>query len=101
VVEPAELAQAARLGRYLVWLVQIDRNGEPFTVNTISIDGGMPGHGHGLPTQPRVTAQVGEGRYRVEGLKFTMPGRWVLYFNVSSSLGSDLFTLQIDVGHNG
>ncbi|MBT8139232.1 MAG: FixH family protein [Gammaproteobacteria bacterium] len=99
VIEPADPKRATALGQYLVWLVQIDRNGEPFPVNAISIDGGMPAHGHGLPTQPRVTAQVSEGRYRVEGLKFTMPGRWILNFTVSSKLGNDRFSLEIDVGH--
>src|SRR5690349_25127828 len=33
----------------------------------ISIDGGMPQHGHGLPTRPRVTRNLGDGIYEIEG----------------------------------
>src|SRR3954467_12813618 len=31
----------------------------------ISIDGGMPQHGHGLPTRPRVTRSLGDGLYEI------------------------------------
>ena len=33
-----------------------DAAGEPVDDATIGIDGGMPQHGHGLPTRPRVTS---------------------------------------------
>src|SRR5207237_1514531 len=36
----------------------------------ITVDGGMPQHGHGLPTKPLVTRQLGNGDYLVEGMKF-------------------------------
>jgi hypothetical protein len=38
----------------------------------------MPMHGHGLPTEPRVTEELGGGRYRIEGLKLNMYGAWVI-----------------------
>lgn len=99
VVEPASLQQATALGTYISWTVQFDRDGKPFSVNSIAINGGMPSHGHGLPTQPRVTAQLGDGRYRVEGLKFSMPGRWQLVFSVGTSLGDDRIVLDFNVRH--
>jgi hypothetical protein len=49
----------------------------------ISLDGDMPEHGHGLPTQPEVTDELENGKYLVEGLKFSMPGWWVIKFNVN------------------
>lgn len=53
----------------------------------IAVDGGMPAHGHGLPTEPQVISTDMEGEYRVEGLKYSMPGEWVLGFLLHS--GSD------------
>ncbi|MDO8907822.1 MAG: FixH family protein [Pseudohongiella sp.] len=52
----------------------------------IRVDGGMPAHNHGLATSPQVTDYLGEGRYLVEGLRFHMPGDWLM---------------QIQVEHNG
>jgi hypothetical protein len=49
----------------------------------------MPDHDHGLPTAPRVTAELPGGRYRIEGVKFTMPGKWVLKFTITAAPGTD------------
>lgn len=61
----------------------------------ISLDGNMPEHGHGLPTQPEVTAEFENGKYLVEGLKFSMPGWWVINFNVRSSGRSDIVKFNL------
>jgi hypothetical protein len=37
----------------------------------------MPAHGHGMPTRPEVTADLGDGDYRVEGMAFQMGGYWI------------------------
>jgi len=47
-----------------------------------SVTGGMPDHGHGLPTQPKVTQYLGEGRYLLEGVKFNMGGEWMLRLHI-------------------
>jgi hypothetical protein len=47
---------------------------QPVTGATIAISGDMPEHGHGLPTAPAVTAELGNGDYLLEGLRFQMPG---------------------------
>ena len=52
--------------------------GDPVTGATISVTGGMPLHNHGLPTAPRMTAEPGNGRYRLEGIRFHMRGDWEL-----------------------
>jgi hypothetical protein len=44
----------------------------------IRIDGGMPAHNHGLATSPQVTDYLGDGQYLVEGLRFHMPGEWLM-----------------------
>ena len=58
----------------------------------IAVDGGMPEHGHGLPTRPRVTENLGDGRYRISGLRFTMSGNWVLVLPVRTAAVSDTLT---------
>ena len=61
----------------------------------IKVDGGMPEHGHGLPTRPRVTRALGDGRFLVEGMKFNMPGWWTLTLSVSAAPGADNVTFNL------
>jgi hypothetical protein len=63
--------------------------GQPVEDASITIDGGMPQHGHGLPTSPAVSANLGGGKYRVDGMKFTMSGWWELRFAITAPAGSD------------
>ena len=63
----------------------------------IVVDGGMPQHGHGLPTRPRVTRQLGPGTYQVEGDKFNMGGWWELKFRIDSAAGADSVTFNLDL----
>jgi hypothetical protein len=58
-------------------------NGKPVTGAVVTVDGGMPAHGHGLPTAPRVTRYLGDGKYLVEGMKFSMTGWWELRFAIA------------------
>ena len=45
----------------------------------VVFDGGMPQHGHGLPTVPKVIGrQDANGRAIVGGVRFNMPGWWEL-----------------------
>lgn len=63
------------------WTLTVETaDGRPVTDIVIDIDGDMPEHGHGLPTQPEVTQDIGDGTYLVEGMKFSMPGWWVIKF---------------------
>ena len=63
----------------------------------VTVDGGMPQHGHGLPTKPRVTRELGNGDHLVEGMKFNMGGWWVVKFRVNAMAGSDslVFNLKL------
>ena len=54
-----------------------------------AVDGGMPEHGHGLPTEPYVTGNLGGGDYLVEGLRFQMKGWWEVKFTISTSENTD------------
>ena len=46
-----------------------DAEGRAIDEAQISVDGGMPQHGHGLPTRPRVTRNLGDGIYEIEGVR--------------------------------
>lgn len=84
------------IGKIHSWTVRITTpKGKPVEHATVSIDGGMPRHGHGLPTKPRVTGELGNGRYRVEGMKFNMPGWWTIRLGVEGPAGADTATFNM------
>ena len=66
------------------WILHLETpTGEIIENAQIAVDGDMPEHGHGLPTRPAVTQYLGNGDYRVEGLKFQMTGWWVMDFDIT------------------
>jgi hypothetical protein len=74
------------IGRLHAWTLHIARaDGTPITDAAIAVDGDMPQHLHGLPTRPRVTRNLGNGDYLLEGVKFQMGGWWVMDFDVTSA----------------
>ena len=78
------------INQMLKWTIHIETaDGQPVEQATITVDGDMPQHGHGLPTRPQVTRDLGNGDYLVEGLKFHMPGWWVMDFVVTASEQTD------------
>jgi hypothetical protein len=74
-----------------------DAAGQPVDNAAIEVDGGMPQHGHGLPTKPRVTRGLGNGRYEIEGLRFNMGGWWELHLDVTSAAGADRITFNLQL----
>ena len=72
------------------WVVQVkDTDGKPVTGAKINISGGMPMHGHGLPTTPQVTKNLGGGKYLVEGVRFNMGGWWQMKLAIDSGTQKD------------
>lgn len=61
----------------------------------ITIDGGMPQHGHGLPTRPRMTQRLGDGVYVIEGVRFNMGGWWELRLAIQGNAGADQVTFNL------
>jgi YtkA-like len=85
-------------GKLHRWTLHLETaNGAPVDSATIAIDGGMPQHGHGLPTKPRATRALGNGDHLIEGMKFNMGGWWVVKFRVAAAPGSDslVFNLKL------
>jgi hypothetical protein len=74
-----------------------DANGKPIDDAAILVGGGMPQHGHGLPTQPRVTANAGNGIYEISGLRFNMGGWWELKLTITTAAGTDTVTFNLSL----
>ena len=101
-LEPQDGAVA--VGAFQAWILTLeDTDGAPVDQAQIMIGGGMPGHGHGLPTQPVVTDYLGDGQYLVEGVKLNMAGRWVVAVAAITPAFRDrlLFEFDIDVWSAG
>lgn len=65
------------------WTVRVlNPAGQPEENVKLRVYGGMPAHQHDFPTTPRVTDYLGDGYYKVEGIKFSMPGHWEMRFNI-------------------
>ena len=78
------------------WTLHVETaDGQPVEDAQITVDGGMPAHGHGLPTQPQVTQNLGNGDYLLEGVRFQMPGAWVMRFDVAADGQSDGVTFEL------
>jgi hypothetical protein len=81
------------------WILHLDSpEGTPVEGATITVGGDMPAHGQGLPTQREVTADLGGGDYRVEGMAFQMGGYWIIDVTVTARGETDLirFGLELD-----
>jgi hypothetical protein len=80
-----------------VVVIVTDSDGHAVEGATIAVDGGMPQHGHGLPTEPRVTRNLGGGAYEISGVRFNMGGWWEFSLDITSSAGSDKVTFNLDL----
>ncbi len=87
---------AVRQGELQNWILTLKTaSGAPVENAAIDISGGMPQHNHGLPTSPQVTDYLGDGRYRIEGVKSSMSGWWQLRVNIAAAAGSDTVIFNI------
>jgi hypothetical protein len=94
----AEPAESIRVRRLHSWTLRVEHaSGAPVDDAEITVDGGMPQHGHGLPTRPRVTKALGGGAYQVEGMRFSMGGWWVVTFDIVTPAGTDRVTFNLDL----
>ena len=86
------------INRMHSWILTVrNADGTPVDDAEITVDGGMPAHNHGLPTQPRVTQNLGEGRYKVEGLRFHMQGHWEMKIGIAAGGKTDTVIIPLDL----
>lgn len=86
--EPVAGDQAAR--------VRVTRDGEGVDGLDLSVEPWMPGHGHGTPVVPAVEA-LGQGRYAIAPIRYTMPGSWELRVTVREGDAEDTVVFPVVV----
>ena len=87
--------KAVAINQLHSWQVKVaSAAGGPISHARIQVDGGMPQHGHGLPTRPQVTQELADGTYVIEGMKFSMTGRWEIRLAIDSPEGADQVTFN-------
>jgi len=83
-------------GEMHAWILTVKTpDGRPVDDAKVAVDGGMPDHNHGLPTSPAVTEHLGDGRYRIDGMKFSMNGWWELRLDIAAAAGADTVTFNL------
>ncbi|MDB5931381.1 MAG: hypothetical protein JWR60_3088 [Polaromonas sp.] len=88
-------AQAPAINQMHSWKVKLaTSDGTPVHGASFVVDGGMPQHGHGLPTQPRVTRELEDGTYALDGMKFSMTGWWEVKLTIQAPQGADQATFN-------
>jgi hypothetical protein len=95
-------ATPAAINQLHTWQVRLATPaGAPIAHARIKVDGGMPQHGHGLPTRPQVTQELSDGTYLIEGMKFSMTGWWEIKLAIESPEGSDKVTFNTVLSERG
>lgn len=71
-------------GEVQSWCVRVtDAKGNATRSVKLSFTGGMPHHGHGLPSVPATTTgKNAQCPYRIDGIEFHMPGVWQVGFDI-------------------
>jgi hypothetical protein len=101
-VEIHPVLQPVAINKLHAWEITLRTpSGAPVENAHIDVGGGMPQHGHGFPTQPHVTKALGDGRYLVEGMKFSMPGWWEIKLKIAAAEGADDVTFNTVVALPG
>lgn len=78
------------------WQVRLTApDGTAVSQAKVTFDGGMPQHGHGFPTKPRVTGEVSPGVYALEGMKFSMTGWWDMRLAIQAGDVSDTAVFNV------
>jgi YtkA-like len=102
VVQLEPPAAAPAINQIHSWQIRLSApDGTPVRHARIAVDGGMPQHGHGLPTRPQVTREGADGSYTMDGMKFSMAGWWEIKLAIQASGGADTVVFNTVVGASG
>lgn len=99
-VSLAPREQRIPIGRHHDWVLGLtSASGGIVSGARLRLTGGMPGHGHGMPSQPLVTEELRPGQYRVEGMQFNMHGQWQIVIGIDGQAGPDRADFLLTVGY--
>lgn len=86
------------INKMFEWTLHVeDADGEPVDGARFAIAGGMPEHNHGLPTSPRVTEDLGNGDYRLQGIRFHMKGNWQFIISIFEGAQADRVVIDLQL----
>ena len=86
------------INRIHSWILHLESaDGVPIKNASVEVIGGMPEHDHGLPTQPRVTEELGNGDYRLDGMRFHMRGYWEITVTVVTEERSSVVVIPLQL----
>jgi len=84
------------INRMHTWILYVEsESGDPIEGADIEVEGGMPAHDHGLPTRPRVVEDLGDGYYRLDGIRFHMGGYWEIVVTIQSDASNDTVVIPL------
>ena len=87
-----------RINQIHSWHVRLlDNEGNALAVDELEVNGGMPEHDHGLPTQPQITSRLANGDYLLEGVRFHMQGLWQLFIEFQHDGAEDTATIDFNL----
>lgn len=85
-----------QINKLHAWVLHIeDADGNPVVGAHLEASGGMPEHDHGLPTYPQVTAGLGDGDYRLDGMRFHMSGVWEIALSITADGKTDSVVVTV------
>lgn len=93
---PAQPLEVHAWQRYMLRVERVD--GTALPLRDLRVDGGMPLHGHGLPTAPRLRRGERPGELVVEGVRFNMAGAWELRVMIADEHGVDRAVFGFELG---
>ena len=87
-----------RLRELHAWVARVESlDGSPVRPTRLAVSGGMPQHAHGFETEPRVTRDLGDGEFLIEGVRFHMSGTWQFRLEWVAQAGADVAIFDIEV----
>ena len=99
-MEPPDTGPA--VNQMHAWRIRLSApDGTPVSQASMAFEGGMPQHGHGFPTRPRVTRELAPGVYALEGMKFSMTGWWDMRLAIQAGDASDTAVFNVIVTDSG
>lgn len=102
VVQMEPPAASPAINQMHSWQIRVSSpDGAPVRNARIAVNGGMPQHGHGLPTRPQVTRETTDGTYLMEGMKFSMTGWWEIKLAIQAADGADTAVFNTIVDASG
>ena len=91
--------QPLAINRMHAWVIHIaSADGDPVEGAILEVSGGMPLPRSRAPHGTAdATADLGEGNYRVDGMKFHMSGAWEVVIDIEAAAGADSLTLLLEL----